>query len=72
MDNLVGSFKRPILDDRFGSPSNSFHCPNCDALFDMGGHYPVDTFCCSHCYFQNIGEPCPESHQCRECRDNLV
>jgi hypothetical protein len=63
-------FQNKILDDRFGSPSNSYHCPTCDALFDKGSSYPEDTFCCTHCFNQYHGEKC--EGECQDCIDNEV
>ena len=49
--DIIEEYQRPTIDDRGGSPDNSFHCANCKSLFDMGESYPSDTFCSSDCYF---------------------
>jgi hypothetical protein len=67
---MIAFYERPTLDDRGGSPSNSFHCANCDVLFDMGSEYPQDTFCCSHCYNHYQGDDCP--FECQDCKDDEV
>ena len=64
------TFQRPMLDDRAGSPDNSFHCANCDGLFDKGNVYPQDTFCCSHCYNRHQGDEC--AGECQDCKDDEV
>jgi len=69
-DTVVAKYQRPVLDDRGGSPDNSYRCGNCFALFDKGGSYPEDTFCCSHCYHRYHGDECPEEDDCQECEDD--
>ena len=61
----LSEWQMPILEEN-GSPDNSYHCANCEALFDMGNSYPQDTFCCSHCYHRYQGDPCPND-ECEEC-----
>ena len=70
MNNECPLYEREIFDDEDGSPDNSFHCANCDALFDMGNLYPQDTFCCSHCYYRYHGDECPAEHNCEMCADD--
>jgi len=49
----------------------TYHCANCNELFYMGSNYPEDTFCCSHCYHHYQGDPCPDSHDCEECENDV-